>query len=562
MPGRLNGRFDRAHAERLAHEFGRSSRPGPRLVMPTSAQWRIEGTRNARTATTLHYPRWKPFESGSCYVGCLWMAALKNTEREASSSDLRGQLAGEYRILRKLGAGGFGTVYEAEHPLLKRRAAVKVLHASPGVDSVAVQRFIAEARSASQIRHRHIVDIFSFGTLPNGQYFYVMDLLEGAPLDRYLREHAKLAPRFALALLRPIAEAIDALHAASLVHRDLKPANIYLAWDSEGDVIPKLLDFGLVKLLGDVSGNTTTGQPLGTPFYMSPEQCQGHKIDGRADIYSFGVICHEILAGEVPFSGDTATAVLIAHVLQDPPRMSATNPVLPPELDEPVLRMLAKEPAMRPGSAGEALDALEKAALHAGVTLAGEGDLRELPRPVSDPPELNEFEASATVAQSGMREGTHASQSMRWLWLGLVPLIALVWFVGERDRDPAASTSQPNVQVTSEPPPAAAEPPPAAAAPQPVAAPQPTLPEPVRIRVKGAASGSEIFLGDQKLGAAGGEVLVPFGDEPVQLRVVTPGRPSRAVKVTPNAAAEVVLPAEKPARSKRSALPRDLENPF
>src|SRR5215510_9641462 len=174
------------------------------------------------------------------------MAAAKNSPRPPAGGELHGQLAGEYRIIRKLGAGGFGTVYEAEHPLLQRRAAVKVLHSSPAVDAVAVQRFIAEARSASQIRHRHIVDIFSFGTLPNGQYFYVMDWLEGMPLDRYLKQQGRLTPDLALPVLRPIAQAIDALHAASIVHRDLKPANIYLAWDSSGEVVPKLLDFGLV----------------------------------------------------------------------------------------------------------------------------------------------------------------------------------------------------------------------------------------------------------------------------------------------------------------------------
>jgi serine/threonine protein kinase len=499
------------------------------------------------------------------------MAAFKNNESRTPNSDLHGQLAGEYRILRKLGAGGFGTVYEAEHPLLKRRAAVKVLHASPGVDSVAVQRFIAEAQSASQIRHRHIVDIFSFGTLPNGQYFYVMDLLEGAPLDRYLREHAKLPPRLALALLRPIAEAMDALHAASLVHRDLKPANIYLAWDSNGAVIPKLLDFGLVKLLGGVSVNTTTGEPLGTPFYMSPEQCQGHKIDGRADIYSFGVICFEILTGKVPFTGDSATAVLLAHVLHDPPRMSTVTPDLPAEFDEPVLRMLAKDPAARPSSAGEAIDALEKAALDAGLTLGGEDDLRSIPRPTSSPPPgPSEFEADATVAKSGMRAGStlHGPHATRWLWLGLAPLIVLVWFIGEYNRDSTASNVvSPSEQLEPAPPatPTAPSPQqPAAEPPQPAAAtPAPTVPKTVSIRVRGAANGAQIFLGDQRLGPADDEVLVPFGEAPVELKVVTPGRPSRTLRVTPNAAAEVSLPAEKPARSsKKSAASRDLENPF
>ena len=143
-------------------------------------------------------------------------------------------MAGEYRILKKLGSGGFGTVYEAEHPVLKRRAAVKVLHASRSVEDVAVARFIAEAQAASQIRHRHIVDIFSFGKLPSGQHFYVMDLLEGAPLDVYSKAYRPLDPEVSLGLLRPVSRALDALHAAGLVHRDVKPGNIFLAWESTG----------------------------------------------------------------------------------------------------------------------------------------------------------------------------------------------------------------------------------------------------------------------------------------------------------------------------------------
>jgi serine/threonine-protein kinase len=110
------------------------------------------------------------------------------------------------------------------------------------------------------------------------------------------------------------------------VHRDLKPVTFFRAGDSNGDVVPELLDSGLVKLLGDTSGNTTTGQPLGTPFYMSPEQCQAHKVDRRADIYSFGVICFEMLTRRVPFTGDSATAVLLAHVLHEPPPMSTATP--------------------------------------------------------------------------------------------------------------------------------------------------------------------------------------------------------------------------------------------
>src|ERR1700742_523785 len=258
------------------------------------------------------------------------MLAAKKGEIRQAGTELIGQLAGEYRIVRKLGSGGFGTVYEAEHPLLKRRAAGKVLHADPLVDTVAVERFIEEARSASQIRHRHIVDIFSFGTLPNGHYFYVMDLLEGAPLDRYLHEQGRLSRELALPLLRTVASAIDALHAAAIVHRDLKPANIFLAWESSGEVVPKLLDFGLVKLLSTPTVHSISGVPMGTPFYMSPEQCRGEAVDARADVYSFGVICHELLTGKPPFTGEGTTAVLLAHVTQPPPRMSASVPELSP----------------------------------------------------------------------------------------------------------------------------------------------------------------------------------------------------------------------------------------
>jgi serine/threonine-protein kinase len=186
-------------------------------------------------------------------------------------------MAGEYRLLRKLGEGGFGAVYEAEHPLLKRRAAVKVLHRVADKDSDAVLRFISEAQAVNQIRNRHIIDVFSFGKLTDGRHFYVMDLLDGAPLDRWLKQQGRVDVAVALELLTPIAEALDLAHAAGIVHRDLKPQNIFLAWDQSGETIPKLLDFGMAKLLGESPVHTVSGTPIGTPLYMSPEQARGEK---------------------------------------------------------------------------------------------------------------------------------------------------------------------------------------------------------------------------------------------------------------------------------------------
>ncbi|HKP61050.1 MAG TPA: serine/threonine-protein kinase [Polyangiales bacterium] len=486
------------------------------------------------------------------------MPARKHSEVQPAGAELYGQLAGEYRIGRKLGAGGFGTVFEAEHPVLKRKAAVKVLHANPAVDSMAVQRFIEEARSASQIRHRHIVDIFSFGTLPNGRYFYVMDLLEGAPLDRYLHEQSQLSPELALQLLRPIASAIDALHAASLVHRDLKPGNIFLAWEASGEVVPKLLDFGLVKLLGTTNVQTTTGAPIGTPYYMAPEQCQGAKVDGRADIYSLGVVCFELLSGKPPFTGDSATAVLIAHVLQEPPRLSAFRPELPVALDEPLLRMLAKAPEARPSSAAEALAELEAAVRSAGLTVSDRPPV--LPRPQLVAASL---ENDATVAQSGTRTGpgapAAARRRTRWIWLAVAPLALLIWYLGGLSIEGVAPPPPPAPSRVAPPPAAATLPTPS---PQPaVEAVAPPPPRMIAIRLRGAPASAEVWLDDQKLGTAPGPVLVPYAEQPRQLSLRVAGRPDRTLSVTPDADQELTLPPEKPAR-KRQTLPRDLENPF
>jgi eukaryotic-like serine/threonine-protein kinase len=263
-------------------------------------------------------------------------------------ADIVGRMAGEYRLRRKLGEGGFGAVYEAEHPVLKRRAAVKVLHQAAGRDSDAVLRFIAEAQAVNQIRNRHIVDVFSFGKLPDGRHFYVMDLLEGEPLDRCLARLGRFELPAAVQLLRPIAEALDTAHAAGIVHRDIKPQNIFLTWDSNGETVPKLLDFGMAKLLADATVHTQSGTPMGTPLYMSPEQARGERVDGRSDVYALGILCHELLTGRLPITGDSTIAALMAQVLQPPPRASEVCPDLPPGIDAPILHMLDKQPAARP----------------------------------------------------------------------------------------------------------------------------------------------------------------------------------------------------------------------
>src|SRR6478752_8475313 len=223
-----------------------ATRPRPRFASTFAS--RVEAVKSGfALGRTLAADGLSWSRSGVLSSAAVTMTGSPSTPpRRASESS--GRMAGEYRLLRKLGEGGFGAVYEAEHPLLKRRAAVKVLHRVADRDSDAVQRFIAEAQAVNQIRNRHIIDVFSFGKLNDGRHFYVMDLLDGEPLDRFIAREGRCSVENTVQLLRPIAEALDAAHAAGVVHRDLKPQNIYLVWDAEGETVPKLLDFGMAKL--------------------------------------------------------------------------------------------------------------------------------------------------------------------------------------------------------------------------------------------------------------------------------------------------------------------------
>jgi eukaryotic-like serine/threonine-protein kinase len=356
---------------------------------------------------------------------------------------LVGQMAGEYRLGRLIGEGGFGTVFEAEHPVLKRRAAVKVLHRVAARDSDALLRFVSEAQAVNQIRSRHIVDIFSFGKLSDGRHFYVMDLLDGEPLDRALRRIVRFDVATALQILRPIAEALDVAHAAGIVHRDLKPQNVFLSWESTGDVVPKLLDFGVAKLLGDSPVKTVSGTPIGTPLYMSPEQARGDKVDARSDVYALGVLFHELITGKHPVTADSTLGVLMAHIVQPPTRASSDCPELPPGIDDPLLRMLEKSPDARPATAGAALADIASSAESTGIELrAG------LPR--FERPPANSLDDDGLGHESTLAERSHEGpisrheggdpllhdhvsaahrRDARWTWLGFGVVVGLLLLV-------------------------------------------------------------------------------------------------------------------------------------
>jgi serine/threonine-protein kinase len=280
-----------------------------------------------------------------------------------------GQMVGEYRVERKIGEGSFGKVYAAVQPVIGKSVAIKVLNPALSGKEEMVARFTSEARAVNQIRHRNIIDIFSFGMLPNGVHYFVMELLRGMSFEHYLRKTGPLDPALALSLLWPIGRALGAAHKAGIAHRDLKPENVFLVMDEDGVPFPKLLDFGIAKLLSDAerAHRTQTGMVLGTPVYMSPEQCRAQQVDHRSDIYSFGIMTHEVLTGRRPFDASNMMEVIVKHMLEPPPPMSSCRPGLPPALDAPVLRMLDKDAARRPQTMQAALDELALAARSAGI---------------------------------------------------------------------------------------------------------------------------------------------------------------------------------------------------
>ncbi len=259
-------------------------------------------------------------------------------------------LSGRYRIVRHVARGGMAEVYLGHDELLDRTVAIKVLIPERASDASFVERFRREAKAAAGLNHHNIVGVHDFGE-DEGQYFMVMEYVDGPTLRDVIRGDGPMAPERAIAIAAAIAAALAAAHAKGIIHRDVKPANVLIA-SATGTV--KVADFGIARAADNAQeGLTMPGAVMGTATYLSPEQAQGIQVDARSDIYSLGMVLYEMLAGRAPFKGDTPVAVAYKQLHEVPPAPSALNSAVSPALDALVARALSKDPDQRPNSATE-----------------------------------------------------------------------------------------------------------------------------------------------------------------------------------------------------------------
>jgi eukaryotic-like serine/threonine-protein kinase len=458
---------------------------------PTPGKRTVDVRREGKRCATCH-ERFSP-DAGFC--------PFDGTKLEAAPSDPRAdpllgtRIDGRYEVVAVLGEGGMGRIFEVRHTALDRPFAMKILRPELAQDTELAARFILEAKATASVKHPNVVQITDFGRLPDGVPFFVMELLVGHTLGEVLKAAGPLPPARAVRILRKVAGALAAAHAAGVVHRDLKPDNVFLVAASRDVTAPddpdrtralamlssaadvRVVDFGAAKIVGS-NRLTRAGVVFGTPHYMSPEQASGQSVDPRADVYSLGVILYEMLCGRVPFEAETYMGVLTQHMFARPARPSEwAGPGRElGALEDITMRCLAKKPEERFASMDDLIVGIDgafrldrEADTGPGPRLSPGDDraARSVRPAMPDEIELPSFD-EMRLAIDGAGPATAIRRRQRYLFyagvggaLVLTSLGVARWFLAREDPASPASSEAPATEVSSArvlpaPPPSAA----------------------------------------------------------------------------------------------------------
>lgn len=335
-----------------------------------------------------------------------------------------GQLIeGKYRIVRLLGEGGMGSVYEGENIRINRRVAIKVLHAGYTGNAEVVQRFEREAQAAGRIGNDHILEIIDLGSFSNGEHFIVMEYLDGEPLGARIHRRGRLNPDELAPIIRQTLVGLEAAHEVGIVHRDLKPDNIYLLKNKAGTTdFVKIIDFGISKfqpLSGDGMRMTRTGAVMGTPYYMSPEQASGsQEADQRSDLYAIGVILFEAVTGRVPFDAATFNQLMFKIVLSEVPTANSIATDLDTDFSSMISKAMARDPRHRFQSSREFIEVLDQWTSRAGRVPALSPEVEKTASVERSP--------ATAPAKTGVNWATSHPDSVEPLPIKRIPILALV----------------------------------------------------------------------------------------------------------------------------------------
>ena len=476
------------------------------------------------------------------------------------SSDLPiGMMVGEYRVTGKVGEGGMGTVYAGIHPVIGKKVAIKLLNPNLATDPGAISRFVSEARSVNHIQHPNIVDIFSFDRLADdNRHYFVMELLEGRTLKEEIERQAPMPAVLALHVLWQVCDALEAAHARGIFHRDLKPDNVYLVERATAGVFVKLLDFGIAKLTGEAGvglSHTRTGVPMGTPFYMSPEQCRGVGVDHRTDIYSLGVMMYEIFTGQLPFTGSSYIDVIQGH-LSTPPRPPTELAGVSESLSQVILRAMSKDPEGRQQSATELKRDLERLAREAGMPLASAavtGAVYDLPlttpaRPPAAPAPTPSFAVPGKTVGPPKTSRPSTYAMVGGIAAVAVAAVAVLMLRGKPTVEPITPAP-----IAAAPVPVAATPPPA------VPVPAPAPPAVGKLIFAVAPAATLVVDGQDRGNGSNFAIEVPPGTHEIVLEAPghQPYRETVALTAGADLTRAVTLTAEKGARTPRRTGSRD-----